>query len=530
MTDDPVDPQEQYNDDSGGRGGRGGGGGFPGGGGGILSLLPLLFSLFRTKGGLLLIAVLVGGYFLLSRSGGCNIMNQLPQLSRGGNLDPREFEKASIYEGLEENDTRNPLPERANLQRYAPAVGQQGQQGSCVAWSSAYAARTILESVRTGQPGENLKFSPSFLYNQIGLEGCQGSYIIRAMEFMQQRGAVPYDQFPYTDQDCSRQPPGNLQQAAQQFKMHGFNRLTKGDRTDMIDRRAIKENLAQGAPVVIGMMVGSSFMQGMMGKDVWEPEPGDEMQQGFGGHAMCVVGYDDKLYGGSFLIMNSWGSEWGKNGFAWVRYSHFDTYVREAYGLEPMKNTSAPYQCEIGLKKVTYNGNKTIVTDDYMALRNSGGNRFQTISAQRKGERFKVEIKNASECYIYVFGRETDGSSYTLFPYPEKNDPTKTRYSPFCGVTGVRVFPRDKSLILDSIGNRDMVAVVVSKQPLDWYKLNQTISQNVQTDYAQRVNNALGSQLVKNASFGNTGKGALQFSVNANDNQVVASIIEIDKN
>lgn len=48
--------------------------------------------------------------------------------------------------------------------------------------------------------------------------------------------------------------------------MHGFNRLTEDDGVSNLNFRAIKEHLAKDAPVVIGMMVGGTFMQGMMGK------------------------------------------------------------------------------------------------------------------------------------------------------------------------------------------------------------------------------------------------------------------------
>ena len=250
-----------------------GGGGS--GGGGLFGLLPLIFGLIRgPKSLLLIIGLAIAGYFLLGRGGGCNIASvsqQVQQLATGGILDPRVFDKAKVYESLADDDNKNPLPESANLQKYAPAVGDQGKQGSCVAWSSAYGARTILESVRTGSDPNALKFSPAFLYNQIGLDGCDGSYINRAMEFMSQRGSVPYDAFPYNDQDCKRQPDQQLLDQARQFRMRGSNRLTVGDRTDQIDLRAIKENLSQGAPVVIGMMVGGSYMQPMMGKDVWIP-------------------------------------------------------------------------------------------------------------------------------------------------------------------------------------------------------------------------------------------------------------------
>lgn len=529
MVDDPQDPQDNSSNDSGGGGGRSN---FPGGGGGggLLGLLPLLLGLFKGKGIIFLLIIGVGGYFLL-RQGGCN-MSQLAGLATGGLLDPRQFEKANIYEPLAEDNTKNPLPEQANLSAFAPAVGNQGEQGSCVAWSSAYGARTILESSRSGVQAEQLKFSPAFLYNQIGLDGCQGSYILRAMEYMTKQGAIEYDKFPYTDQDCSRQPDQSLIRDAQKYKMRGFNRLSLGDRNDAIDMRAIKENLSQGAPVVIGMMVGPSFMQNMMGKDVWEPAPGDDQMSGFGGHAMCVVGYDDKKYGGAFLIMNSWGPEWGVNGFGWVRYNHFKYFVREAYGLEPMAKTGAavnqPFACEIGLVSVQQEGNK-MVPKGYIPLRSTGNNVFATTSPVRIGSRFKMEVKNGTECYVYVFGKETDGTSYTLFPYPTREDPAKTKYSPFCGITGYRLFPKDKSMTPDSAGTRDIIAVVVSKAPIDWYAINQQISRSPQTDYATRINNAFAGKLVRDVRFQNTSKGTMQFSAGGNENQVIAGIVEITK-
>jgi hypothetical protein len=528
MVDDPDQP-----DEGGGFSGGGGMGGGSGGGGGLLGLLPLLLALFRGPRWLLWLILIGGGiYFLFGR--GCNssfVQQAAQRLATGGILDPRQFDKAKIYESLSDDDSKNPLPESANLQKYAPAVGDQGKQGSCVAWSSAYGARTVLEAARTGQQPDALRFSPSFLYNQIGLDGCDGSYINRAMEFMTQKGAIPYDQFPYTDQDCSRQPDQQLLRDAAQFRMRGANRLTVGDRTDVIDLRAIKENLSQGAPVVIGMMVGGSYMQPMMGQDVWIPTQDDGSMMGFGGHAQCVVGYDDAKYGGAFLIMNSWGPQWGHNGFAWVRYRDFKYFVREAYGLEPMQQVglaaSQPFQCEVGLVEVKFDGKKT-VAGDYIPLRVTGGNVFETTAPVKPGTKFKMEIKNTGECYIYVFGRETDGSSYTLFPYPKADEPSATKYSPFCGIAGYRLFPKDKSMTPDSVGTRDMIAVVVSRDSLNWYDLNRKISQNPGSDYAARVQQALGGRLAA-IRFQTSSKGNMLFQANAGDNKVTACIVEISK-
>ena len=537
MVDDPRDPDENSGDDSGG-----GGGGFDsgGGGGGLFGIILILLSLFRGRGLIVLLLIGVIGYFFLGRGGchgigggigGSGSNNQ--QLATGGFLDPRQFEKANLYESLSDDTTKNPIPEAANLQKFAPPVGDQGHQGSCVAWSSAYAARTIEEAARSGADPTTLRFSPSFLYNQIGLDNCDGSYIEKAMEFMTQSGSIPYSQFPYDDHDCSKQPDQQQLEEARQYRMRGFNRLTPGDRNNAIDLHAIKENIAQGAPVVIGMQVGGSYMQPMMGKDLWEPTEEDRSMLGFGGHAQCVVGYDDRKYGGAFLLMNSWGPQWGNNGFAWVRYPDFKYYVREAYGIEPMAKTGLaahePFSCEIGLARIHYEGKKT-VSGDYIPLQVQHDNVFETIAPVAKGQRFKMEVRNTTECYVYVFGKETDGTSYTLFPYPRADYPAKTKYSPFCGITGYRLFPKDKSMMPDSIGTRDVMAVVVSKQPLDWYSLNNEISADPGKDYGARLNAALGSKLVRNIVFKSSAKGNMEFTVPGdNDNSVVATIVELSK-
>ncbi|MEJ0106451.1 MAG: C1 family peptidase [Bacteroidota bacterium] len=42
-----------------------------------------------------------------------------------------------------------------------------------------------------------------------------------------------------------------------------------------------------------------------------------------GGHAMVVIGYNDTK--NAFKVMNSWGTKWGDNGFAWIDYANFPT-------------------------------------------------------------------------------------------------------------------------------------------------------------------------------------------------------------
>jgi hypothetical protein len=275
-------------------------------------------------------------------------------------------------------------------------------------------------------------------------------------------------------------PTSTEKQQGKKYAITGFNRLSKGANDHEVDMLAIKQHLAQGAPVVIGMMVGGSFMQHMEGHDAWYPTATDYNQEGFGGHAMCVIGYDDYREGGAFQIMNSWGEKWGDQGVAWVRYKDFDYFVREAYGIFPMGDHAEPtgntLKATISLLK---DGKDRIHLSDLMP------GVIETTDKVKVGESFKVEITNNLPCYIYIFGEETDGSSYVLFPYTPK-------HSPYCGITGTRVFPRDYSLVPDEVGTRDNIAVVLSADPLDYNELNTRIDQ-ASGSYAEKVSAAVGS-------------------------------------
>lgn len=471
----------------------------PGGGGGnaLVNLLPLLISFLIKRPKLLLVAaVLFGLYYFFGRgcaggtdSGGLtNVVSQL-LTTRGADLDPAQYDKAEVYEPLADN-VNNPLPERVSLEQFAPRRLNQGQQGSCVAWSSAYAARTIVQAEATGQDPNSTAFSPSFLYNQIKLgNDCQGAYILNAMQNMQAGGVLPLSQFGYTDQSCRKLPGAADKAAAEQYRIKGFQRLSySGDdqRTDML---AMKQQLSQGAPVVVGMMVGGSFMQDMEDKEVWIPTQSDFRMAGFGGHAMCVIGYDDYKEGGAFQIMNSWGPEWGKNGVAWVPYKYFDYFAKEAYAMYPLGKgvdvKPTEFDIRFGLAQVDAKGQ---ATGQHIALRHEAGRVFRTSAPIRKGDRFKIEVTNKAECYTYVFGQETDGSTYVLFPYTPK-------HSPYCGITGTRVFPKDQSLTADEIGTQDVMAILVANQPLDYPKINAAMKASTAQGLDAKLAAVLGDEL-----------------------------------
>ena len=71
---------------------------------------------------------------------------------------------------------------------------------------------------------------------------------------------------------------------------------------------------------------------------IWYPDPADykEGEQArksatkYSGHAMCIIGYNDAVNGGSFEIMNSRGKNSGKDGFYWISYDDMKKFGSQA--------------------------------------------------------------------------------------------------------------------------------------------------------------------------------------------------------
>lgn len=492
------------------------------GGGGIFRILAMALPFLLKKPKLLLVILVIGAlwYFM---GDGCSMMpvadntQQVDNsgLVKGADLSPEEYDKAEIFEPLAEKST-NTLPERVSLEKFCPPRKNQGYQGSCVGWASSYAARTILEARKTGANPSQVAFSPSSLYNQIALKDCQGAYINKAMDVMKTNGVLPWRDFPYDENTCSNKP---RDPKMRNYVTRGYNRLTtSNDPRGEVNIMAMKQNLAQGAPVVIGMMVGGSFMQAMQGQEIWRPTRNDQQMRGFGGHAMCVIGYDDYKAGGAFQIMNSWGTEWGQNGIAWVPYNVFSYFTKEAYGLYPMGTAHTPddlSEFEMAFGLVANDGGK------YIPIKQVSGNYFETTGTIPKGTKFKIEVANSLECYTYIYGAETDGRSYVLFPYTAK-------HSPYCGITGTRIFPRDHSMMADAEGNKDYFAILVTKEPIEYENVNKAINRESGSDYKTKINNALSQFVKKNVNFKGNGQN-IGFSTDTGGEEAVLMIIGVNK-
>ncbi|MCB1143670.1 MAG: cysteine protease [Leptospiraceae bacterium] len=233
------------------------------------------------------------------------------------------------------------LPSSVDLSQYMPPVGSQGKQGSCVGWSTAYANKSFLEFIErkdkidwkynnsAGSPDYSRIFSPAFIYNQINGGKDNGSSIFDAMTLMVSKGAVPWSEFPYDQNNFKKQPNASILATASKFKSKEFKRVRYNDTNE------VKSLLAQGRPVVVGVLIDTTFYD-LKGKSIYKSAPGKAL----GGHAITLVGYDDSRKALKFI--NSWGTYWGDEGYGYIDYNFFKKICRSAYVMYDIVEDHSP--------------------------------------------------------------------------------------------------------------------------------------------------------------------------------------------
>jgi len=254
--------------------------------------------------------------------------------AQGMVFDQDAFDKGEHYE-IERADF---IPDAFSLKKYAPYIIQQ-KLSTCVAYSTA-TALTMLNAINNNSTDIKMNslqlVSPHWIYfrnKSYNDNACrEGLNIDKAMVDVLNNGApfmlmVEYpDFYPFGEvQLCNYYPPDYEKDLA----------TASANKPDEIFRirniEEVKTVISKGLPVVIGMNVPSSF-ELSIGRSLWVPGTKETKLDGYG-HAMVVVGYDDKKYDGAFEILNSWGEAWGSEGYIWIKYLDFKRFFLGGYAL-----------------------------------------------------------------------------------------------------------------------------------------------------------------------------------------------------
>ena len=213
------------------------------------------------------------------------------------------------------------LPASVDLRFACPPVEDQGQLGSCTANALAGAMEILeLKAQKTLTDLSRL----FIYYNERAMEGDpnqdNGAQIRDGIKSLAALGVCPESEWPYDPAQFAVKPPSTCYVDALACLISTYHRLQSLDDMQVC--------LAEGVPFVMGISVFDSFESGAVAKDgiVPMPEPDESC---LGGHAVCVVGYD--MAKQTFLIRNSWGTDWGMAGYFTLPFEYVSQLADDAW-------------------------------------------------------------------------------------------------------------------------------------------------------------------------------------------------------
>ena len=200
------------------------------------------------------------------------------------------------------------LPSSVDLTPSMPAVYDQGELGSC----TANALTAAVQFLNKGFQGSRL-----FLYyNERVLSGDvstdDGSTIADGVQSLKTQGNVAESAWPYVIANFAVKPTASLYATA-------LTNVVLAATNVSVNANQIKGCLANGSPVVIGIVVYSSFEStaALSSGIVPMPAASDTV---LGGHAIVLVGYNDST--NLFKFRNSWGTSYGVQGYGYLPYAY----------------------------------------------------------------------------------------------------------------------------------------------------------------------------------------------------------------
>lgn len=199
-------------------------------------------------------------------------------------------------------------------------VRHQGKEGTCVAFACAVGVKEYQD---TKEYRRAIALSPRYLYSLCkandGIPYEDGTYPRVAMKILLKYGVCPESYWPYRPHQKDSHKPG-ADKAAKRYSIKAYARLQSVEE--------MKRSLLVNGPFLAGVEVFTSwFTRAVLETgNIPLPGAGDAFE---GGHAICVMGYDDAR--SLFKFKNSWGTRWGDRGYGYIGYEYVKRYCSDAW-------------------------------------------------------------------------------------------------------------------------------------------------------------------------------------------------------
>ncbi|XP_057653629.1 procathepsin L-like [Diorhabda carinulata] len=189
----------------------------------------------------------------------------------------------------------------------------QGKCGSC--W--IFSAVSALESYNFIQTGQLLSLSEQNVVDCYSNDTCEGGSPYEAADFIQDHGIYLESDYPYT---AGQDPCRNITKPSIHIDFNSTYFAFGGD-------EMLKEGIKQHGPLSICLYVTAKWR--FYSSGVWyhnECSPHSN-------HCVVIVGYGTENGNDYWLMKNSWGINWGQDGYIKVARNKHPNYCGIDYGM-----------------------------------------------------------------------------------------------------------------------------------------------------------------------------------------------------
>jgi Papain family cysteine protease len=461
------------------------------------------------------------------------IIYSIQLLGQGLILDDESYMKIpkTPEQNLGKKDLEE-MPFQKDLSFAAPTPPNQGSYKSCVAMATAINAYSIQRAIEKGFQGSseeiNNRFALSawFPYKSLAPDCKKEMKIDTIAKFIQVNGNLPLQEYQVSNQCDVKISNEEKSKARQKQFIKAIQRVFDvGEKADK-KKSSIRLRISQNIPVIVGMYIRENLKRYRQIDDYYDPKKATDQDKE--GHAVVVVGYDDDK--NAFKIMNSWGKEWGHEGFFWMKYDDFAKDANQAITLvlhdeEVSYNANNNYQLggTFGFQVLTQSSDG-LKRDVVTPIHSKNGlyqlqkkdwtlnQRFQLIAKnEKKGEYFTVFSVNQRHKVSIHYPKDEYGSE--VFPIAQFET----------------IIPSITSALNIKEVGKDYLCILYSQYSLrdDMKTIKERIEKSEKADITEIIRDALGKRLV--SSEINYEANEMKFSVKlTDDGDTVPMILEVE--
>ena len=215
------------------------------------------------------------------------------------------------------------LPEKFDWrEKYPECVQNLTLQGNCSSTYATVAVSTVADRI-CQQVKKPVQLSAQEIIScDKGNYGCEGGYVTRTLSWGKRKGFIPEDCYPFTGTKGTCDVEEHLESNECRANSIFYKVI---DYCLAQDDTGIKKEILKNGPVIAQMIVYTDFLTYKEG--IYHRT--EDAFRFNGQHIVKIVGWDKQGDGGQeyWIIENSWGEDWGENGYARISSSDKSTQL-----------------------------------------------------------------------------------------------------------------------------------------------------------------------------------------------------------